>query len=422
MSTPKNPKNKQKDEVDTPESVMANVSGNGGFVFADVRPSADIILNTAVAKTSQEQVIQPLPVPRPTGELALDLADVISADAIKTITNNQKMVFHTVGDTGGVQIPNPQLAVADSMVVDLDLPNGNAPSFFMHLGDVVYFDGQAECYYQQFYYPYRHYNAPIFAIPGNHDGDMPDGKKSADSLKAFVENFCTKKPAKTPESKDTLRTAMTQPYVYFRLDTPLATFVNLYTNCPSLGYVDSQQKQWFVKTLQNAPANKALILALHHPVFSEDGDHGSNNTLLQLIDSAAGNGRHPDLVLTGHVHNYQRFTRTLSNGKEYPYIVAGGGGYYDLYPVGEYSIKSNVPTYVKPGLKRTNPDRTLVKYVDNYYGYLRITVTPTKILGSFLPCYRGDGTTKYHPADNKSLSLNKSADDFTVDLENHTVT
>ena len=46
------------------------------------------------------------------------------------------------------------------------------PSFFYHLGDVVYFTGARSSYYDQFYDPYLHYAAPIFAIPGNHDGDL----------------------------------------------------------------------------------------------------------------------------------------------------------------------------------------------------------------------------------------------------------
>jgi phosphoribosylcarboxyaminoimidazole (NCAIR) mutase len=34
--------------------------------------------------------------------------------------------------------------------------------------------------------------------------------------------------------------------------------------------------------------------------------------------------------MTGHVHNYQRFTRPL-NGRDVPYIVAGAGGYWHLH-------------------------------------------------------------------------------------------
>jgi len=48
---------------------------------------------------------------------------------------------------------------------------GASPRFFYHLGDVVYFNGQSINYPSQFYEPYQYYDAPIFAIPGNHDGD-----------------------------------------------------------------------------------------------------------------------------------------------------------------------------------------------------------------------------------------------------------
>ena len=38
--------------------------------------------------------------------------------------------------------------------------------------------------------------------------------------------------------------------------------------------------------------------------------------------------RTADLVLSGHVHNYQRFMRKVGR-KLVPYIVAGAGGYAD---------------------------------------------------------------------------------------------
>src|SRR5580692_11505850 len=74
----------------TAKDMIAGVSGIGGFVFGDVRPSSDMILNTDVSgETSQDQVKQPLPTPRPSGDLAIDLASVISADAINAIIKNQ---------------------------------------------------------------------------------------------------------------------------------------------------------------------------------------------------------------------------------------------------------------------------------------------------------------------------------------------
>jgi len=45
----------------------------------------------------------------------------------------------------------------------------NRPSFFFHLGDVVYNFGESRYYYDQFHEPNRAYPAPIMANPGNHD-------------------------------------------------------------------------------------------------------------------------------------------------------------------------------------------------------------------------------------------------------------
>ncbi len=100
---------------------------------------------------------------------------MLGADAVAQIQDcGQELVFHTVGDTGGIVRAEPQLAVSDALAADLDgkpMP-ASAATFFFHLGDVVYYFGQEEYYPEQFYDPYRNYSAPIFAIPGNHDGVM----------------------------------------------------------------------------------------------------------------------------------------------------------------------------------------------------------------------------------------------------------
>ena len=54
--------------------------------------------------------------------------------------------------------------------------------------------------------------------------------------------------------------------------------------------------------------------------------------MLDLLDNGfEKTGVIPDAIFTGHVHNYQRFTRTHSTGKKVPYIVAGAGGYWHLH-------------------------------------------------------------------------------------------
>src|SRR5215831_6291667 len=113
------------------------------------------------------------PLPKPTGKppFHLDLKDVIPEEQYKAIVASNHLVFHTAGDTGGIQDPHPQEEVAAAMEDDFfehpaDLSIN--PAFFYQLGDCVYFNGQDTEYYAQFYQPYEHYLGPILAVPGNH--------------------------------------------------------------------------------------------------------------------------------------------------------------------------------------------------------------------------------------------------------------
>ena len=151
----------------------------------------DISADTAAKGIGQ---LEPIPAARST--TPMDLATVIGADAAQKIQSSGQIVFHTVGDTGGIHSPQFQFAVADAMADDLE----SGAAFWYHLGDIVYYFGQDQYYFDQFYDPYRNYNAPIFAIPGNHDGALFSGE-TAKSLDAFVANFCTGQPAHNKRSR-----------------------------------------------------------------------------------------------------------------------------------------------------------------------------------------------------------------------------
>jgi 3',5'-cyclic AMP phosphodiesterase CpdA len=154
---------------------------------------------------------------------------------------------------------------------------------------VIYFYGEAAIYYPQFYEPYVHYLAPFFAIPGNHDGDLPypPADPSVASLEAFVANSCAQ--SSQPEARDSgevSRPPMTQPNVYWTLDTPLATFVGFYSNVPEGGQFQPDQLSWFVSELKNAPSNKALIVSAHRPALSADAHHGGSQYMLNTFDAS----------------------------------------------------------------------------------------------------------------------------------------
>src|ERR1700761_9622787 len=89
--------------------------------------------------------------------------------------------------------------------------NADKPSFLYHVGDVVYFNGLSNHYLEQFYEPYQFYPAPIFAVPGNHDGDTltrkGDEPDDEPTLTGFMTNFC----APQAEFLFKHREVMTQP-------------------------------------------------------------------------------------------------------------------------------------------------------------------------------------------------------------------
>lgn len=306
----------------------------------------------------------------------MNLESVIGKPKITKIKNAGKVVFHAVGDTGGVVDGVPQTIVAKKMVEQLLAPEAERPAFFYHLGDVVYFKGEKENYFPQFYEAYENYaGVPIFAIPGNHDG-MPPGD-GEDSLAAFMRNFCSPEAVITAEAMDVDRTAMTQPNCFFTLDAPFVTFIGLYSNVPSGGRIHEDQLNWLVGELREADKNKALILAVHHPIYSADDHHSGSEKLEELIHGAFTEAdRIPDAVLTAHVHNFQRFTRTFDE-KEVPYIVAGAGGYHNLHGMIKAPDGGELPV---PTQISEDPPLRLEDYVRNRHGFLRMTASKNELL------------------------------------------
>lgn len=251
----------------------------------------------------------------------------------KNISKAKKMTLHVLGDSGGVQDGEFQSSVADQMIAQLKAADPASPQFCYHVGDVVYFTGMHDDYYAQFYEPYSAYPVPILAIPGNHDGEVDDPSKQT-SLDGWVGYFMQTHPDVDPISKDAPRVGLDLPNVYWTLDTPYATFIGMYTNVPEHGSIDSVQQQWVTNEFASAPKDRALILALHHPIYSFDIYHSGSSRMADILENAIRDtGRVPNLLLSGHVHDYQRIEKTISPDGPTPFIVSGNGGYHNLHPI-----------------------------------------------------------------------------------------
>ena len=302
------------------------------------------------------------PLPAPTG------AAPFRMDAYTFVPKKANLKFIMAGDIGGVLDSIPETMVANEMVK-------HAPDFMYILGDVVYFYGESANYYNEYFKPYDKINAPIFGIPGNHDGDLnpnPPNGTTPKSLDAFMKVFCDKKVSPIPFSNEIKRTSITQPNMYFTLEFSTFSIIGLYTNVPSGGVVHPDQQAWFVGELKNAAANKKkIIVTLHHPAYSFDTAHGASTAMQTLLDTSFKQaGVLPAAVFCGHVHNYQHFEKKYGTVKV-PYIVSGNGGYHNLHTVDKTKV-TKLPTAF-------DANTNLLAYNDKGYGFLELTVSGSTI-------------------------------------------
>src|SRR5258708_17807553 len=170
--------------------------------------------------------------------LIMTLDQIVGAAGAADIANSGKLIFHSTGDTGAPVHGDMQTPVSDAMGAEYNINNPAAsPAFFLHLGDVIYYDNTSQGYRQQFYNPYIKYPGKIIAIPGNHDGEMHKFNQANQpatgqkwSLAAFIENFCQPKPGVPPAAGTILRQMINQPSAFWCLQTPLPEIVGLYAN------------------------------------------------------------------------------------------------------------------------------------------------------------------------------------------------
>jgi len=375
----------------------------------------------AIDQLNREHKINARPFPKPRGvgpEPQLTLAEVFGSNSgsIEAITKvNQQLVFHATGDCGSTRGPRTQNEVTDKMVGDFnEVERKEVPQFALLLGDIVYSFGEPEYYYDQFYDPYRNYPAPILAAAGNHDG-MVSPLAHAASLEAYLRNFCADPAAGftvTPEAGGLSRTAQIQPGVFFAFDAPFVRILVFYSNCledpgviasPAIG---QSQIDFLRAALQRAKREQyagALIFAHHHPPYAIGGQHSSSTEMRQQMDGICGEvGLWPHVVLAGHAHSYQRFTRHRPDGTEIPYITCGNGGHnvQKLQAPGGGTLRAPQTLQVKA---RGEDQVTFERYDDVNYGYLRLVADQRQLRVEYQPA--SDGVYSKTPDDSVTVDI-----------------
>jgi len=281
----------------------------------------------------------------------------VDPEEYQRVLSSGKMSFAMVGCSGDPENGDNTKAVAAAICADPDL------SFFYHLGDIIYTISGSDTegpvppkpysisvWDNQLFGPYAKFPRKIFAIAGNHDGKY---KEKIAALSDFFRYFCADKVQPPTGAKH--RRQMTQPYIYWRLDTPYAYFIGLYSNIANGGildkpadftvanFSDGPQYQWLVKQLQDvASANKtagkrqrAVFLTIHYPPYSAAanfnvrGDQSKggpaakgkrpaqpNNYNVPYLSVALqqafkDGGQRPDAIFSAHAHLFERVNYTF---------------------------------------------------------------------------------------------------------------
>ncbi|MFI8206616.1 metallophosphoesterase family protein [Streptomyces sp. NPDC085937] len=280
----------------------------------------------------------------PTGEVrarwaAQRAAAGAPADRVVRRDDPDRFSFLVIGDTG--EGGDPQYAVVPGL-----LEEGRDTAFAVLASDVIYPVGSADDYGPKFFRPYRDYQAPIYAIPGNHDW--------YEDLAGFMRVFCDDAlplppaPAPRPLSRAWLRSLLwhrprpgdgalldearklrsspaqraVQPGPYWAIDAGPVRIVGIDTGL--LGTIDAEQGAW-LREVSRDPRPKILVTGSplyvdgeHHPCPIDGGG---------TVDDIVRDPAHRYVAaIGGDIHNYQRYPVRLEDGRTLQYVVAGGGG------------------------------------------------------------------------------------------------
>lgn len=234
-----------------------------------------------------------------------------------TRSKNDKTKFAVFGDCG---IGSPQQAKIAYQVYQ------QKPEFALLTGDMVYSFGR-EMEYRARFFPY--YLAPVasptrgaplmksipfYMLLGNHDIYSANFDKHPDGLAFFYYNDL---PLNAPIPQLTVKaegnsslvksfTKNTSPR-FPKMANYSFDYGNVHIACLDANYyvnpLDQELMQWLINDMKSTKADWKII-AYHHPAFNSSPTHYDYQImrLLSPISEELG----VDLVLAGHVHNYQR--------------------------------------------------------------------------------------------------------------------
>lgn len=241
--------------------------------------------------TTHHQV--PLSGLRPGSAVTYEVPGIASGSFRTPPQGTGRARFAIVGDTGSGNAN--QRAVAKQL-------EEYRPEFVLHVGDVVYDDGEERLYRQRFFTPFEPIiaNAPLYPVIGNHDVKSEKGA-------AYLRAFDLPSEESGSERYYSFRWGQAE---FFALDTTDRDFLREGT----------PQVEWLERALSRSTARWKVVFG-HHPIYSNGADGGKPFLRSRALPLFKRHG--VDLYVNGHEHNYERF---LDPDGGVSFLVTGGGG------------------------------------------------------------------------------------------------
>jgi hypothetical protein len=150
---------------------------------------------------------------------------------------------------------------------------------------------------------------------------------------------------------------------YYSYDLGSWHMIALNSNCSFVACAaGSAQEQWLKADLA-AHSNACTLAYWHHPRFSSKLSSGGNSSMKPFWDALYAAPNKAEVVLNGHVHNYERFAPQTPSGVADPaqgireYVVGTGG--------------KSLNTFTNKGVANSQ-----VRYA-SAYGVLKLTLHPS---------------------------------------------
>lgn len=271
------------------------------------------------------------------------LPDKVFAVEPEGVTDSVDFGFVVIGDTG--EGDPSQMVLRDQLIA---AGKRDEVKFLVVSSDVIYPDGKMKDYEANFYLPFKGFEKPVYAVPGNHDWfDANEGfnanflrpEAAITSLRArLLEDLQTDVISNDAQFNANIDEAKRlREYYGVRNGHQRAPFFEMHTKGFSLIAADTgilrtfdeKQRVWFESALMRAGGNFKLVV-LGHPFYAAgrytaSGDEGFSeiHNLLKRYKV--------DAVMAGDTHDFEYYREKFNTGDdelEMLHFVNGGGGAY----------------------------------------------------------------------------------------------